>query len=596
MTRNRTAEGGWLIDRASTGSFTFDGRRVPFLAGDTVASALLAAGDPLVGRSFKLHRPRGLFAPGAQEPNALVVLNDGGRLTPNARATTIPATPGLQVRSQNRWPSLRHDAFGLLDLARAVLPAGFYYKTFMWPASQWLRYERLIRKLAGLGPPPRMADPDIYARRHGHTDVLVAGGGPAGLAAALAAGRAGMDVVLAHSGPAFGGGLHDRGDGPHRAWLAETLQALAALPNVRLLANTTVAGYYDNQTLTLAERPCDAAPVGDGKPVERFWQIHAERVVIATGAHERPLLFADNDRPGVMLASAARRYLWRYGVLAGRTPVIFGSDDTIYELAADLTAAGATVRAIVDLRPDPGAAARRAEAAGLPTFAGAMVARAHGKRRVTAAEIWRLGPRPHLVETMQADAILTAGGFGPTLQLHAQARGALLWDPDFRAFLPGPPVADNRSAGGARGVFDLQAAIRDGDEAGANAPLPLRPPPPRGRRPGALGLAEPDRRAALRRSPERRRGQGHRARRPRRLPLHRTCEALHDPWHGHGSGQACRADRLGAAGGGDRKGHRGDRRHHLPPARDACDLRRGRRRRFRRGRPRHTPHRRRRLA
>ena len=475
---NRAQAGGWLIDRSRTETFRFDGRPIAFHPGDSLASAFLASGRQLVGRSFKLHRPRGVYAAGAGEPNALVAVGDGARLTPNVRATVAPARPDLSVRSQNNWPTLGWDVFGALDGARALLPAGFYYKTFMWPASQWLRYEKYIRKMAGLGPPPAEADADIYARRHAHTDVLVAGGGPAGLAAALAAAEAGQDVMLAHAGPVFGGGINDRPAGPHRDWLDATLAKLAALPNVRLMPNTTVAGYYEHELLTLAERASDAPDRPANAPAERFWQVRAGRTVIATGAIERPLLFADNDRPGVMLSGAARAYLWRYGVLAGRAPVLFGADDGLYALAREFVAAGAQVRAVVDLRAEPGAAADALAGDGVRVERGAMVARAVGRRRVDGAEIWRMrAGEPYLVETLGCDAILIAGGFGPALQLHAQARGALVWDEALATFLPGATSARNRSVGAARGVFDIDAAIADGTAAGADEPAPDRVPP-----------------------------------------------------------------------------------------------------------------------
>ena len=475
---NRVADGGWLIDRARTEQFSFDGRPVAFHPGDSIASALLASGEKLVGRSFKLHRPRGVFALGAGEPNALVTLGAGARMTPNARATVTPAAPGLQVSSQNRWPSLSHDAFGALDCVRALLPAGFYYKTFMWPASQWMRYERYIRRMAGLGPAPREADADAYSRRATHAGLLVAGGGPAGLAAALQAGEAGEDVILAQSGPVFGGGLNDLGDGPHRQWLRETLARLEAMPNVRLMANTTVSGAYEHDLYTLSERIGDRAARAADIPAERFWHVSAKRLVIAAGAIERPLLFADNDRPGVMLAGAAAGYLWRYGVVAGRAPVLFGADDRIYAIAEDMRAAGAAVRAVVDPRNDPGPAAARLAAKGVRVEAGAMVARAHGAKAVTGAEIWRIdAPEPYMIETLATDAILTSGGYGPALQLHAQARGALEWDARLNAFAPGAATGPIRSAGAARGVLDLAAAIEDGAAAGADGPVPERPAP-----------------------------------------------------------------------------------------------------------------------
>ena len=472
---NRSDTGGWLIDRSCVEIFTFDGREIPFHPGDTVASALLAAGETLVGRSFKLHRPRGIFGLGAEEPNALLTLGAGPTLTPNARATMIPAKPGMQVSSQNRWPSLKHDAFGLLDKVKAVLPAGFYYKTFMWPASRWMTYEKYIRRMAGLGPAPRERDTEEYARRNVHCDVLIAGGGPAGLAAAQVAAANGQFVILAHARPSFGGGVHSMPQGPHRRWFQDTLARLEAMPNVRLMTSTTVAGYYEHELLTLCERVRDHDSALGTAPTERFWEVRAGRVIIATGAIERPLLFANNDRPGIMLASAAQGYLWRFGVLAGQAPVLFGGDDSLYPLARALKDAGAAVRAVVDLRSDPGLVAAAYVADGGKVIAGAMVAKAHGAKRVSSAEVWRIdGGAPQVQETIPTDAILISGGFGPSLQLHAQSKGALVWDEGLGSFVPGAPNGANCSIGGARGVFDLPNAIADGVAAGKAEPLPER--------------------------------------------------------------------------------------------------------------------------
>lgn len=477
---NRTEAGGWLIDRSRVEIFTFDGREIPFHPGDTVASALLASGETLVGRSFKLHRPRGIFGLGAEEPNALLTLGAGATLTPNARATMIPAKPGMQVSSQNRWPSLKHDAFGLLDKVKAVLPAGFYYKTFMWPASRWMTYEKYIRRMAGLGPAPRQRDTEQYARRNAHCDVLIAGGGPAGLAAAEAAAQNGQSVILAHARPSFGGGVHSLQQGPHRQWLQDTLARLEAMPNVRLMTSTTVAGYYEHELVTLSERVRDRDSTLNTAPTERFWEVRTGRVIIATGAIERPLLFVNNDRPGVMLASAAMGYLRRYGVLAGQAPVLFGGDDSLYPLARALEDAGAHVRAVIDLRFDPGPVAGAYAANGGKVVAGAMVARAQGAKRVTGAEIWSLGgQQPYLHKTIPTDAIFVTGGLGPSLQLHAQSKGELLWDEDLGAFIPGAANGANRSIGGARGVFDIAAAIADGTAAGRGEDQPERAVTPR---------------------------------------------------------------------------------------------------------------------
>jgi len=321
-------DGAGDIDRSAPLKFTFDGRRYEGFRGDTLASALLANGVHLVGRSFKYHRPRGIMAAGSEEPNALIQLGDGNRTDPNIRATRIELRDGLVATSQNRWPCLKFDIGSVNNLLHRFLPSGFYYKTFMWPASWWLKYEHWIRRAAGLGKAPTGRDPDRYEKRHGHVDVLIAGGGPAGLAAALAAGRAGARVMLADENPEFGGALlADRDqsiDGePALDWVRRAVAELEAMPEATLLRRATVSGYYDHNYITILERVSDhlgAAP--DHAPRQRLWKLRAKQVVLAAGALERPLVFADNDRPGIMLSSAARTYLNRLGCTRRPGPAV----------------------------------------------------------------------------------------------------------------------------------------------------------------------------------------------------------------------------------------------------------------------------------
>ncbi|MEQ1731700.1 MAG: 2Fe-2S iron-sulfur cluster-binding protein, partial [Vicinamibacterales bacterium] len=343
----RLASGGSNVDRTQALRFEFDGAGFEGLAGDTLASALLANGVHLLARSFKYHRPRGVFSAGSEEPNALVQLARGARTEPNVRATTQEVYEGLVAASQNRSPSLRFDIGAVNDLMSRFLPAGFYYKTFMWPPTPawWLKYEHLIRHAAGMGRAALEPDPDRYEHRHAHCDVLVIGGGLAGLAAARAAARAGARTILCDENPWWGGGVCADAvtidDQAAAQWVAETIKDLAAMPDVTLLPRTTAFGYYDGNLVGALERVADhlAAPPPHA-PRQRFWMIRAKAVVLASGAHERGIAYANNDVPGTMLASAAATYVKRYAVRPGKRAVVFTNNDGAYADALALHAAG----------------------------------------------------------------------------------------------------------------------------------------------------------------------------------------------------------------------------------------------------------------
>ncbi|HVP33513.1 MAG TPA: sarcosine oxidase subunit alpha family protein [Steroidobacteraceae bacterium] len=492
----RTPFGG-RIERSRVVNFSFDGRRFRGCAGDTLASALLANGVHLLGRSFKYHRPRGVLAAGAEEPSALVtVRRDEARCTPNLRATQLELYEGLEAFSQNRWPTLGFDLGAVNDLLAPFIPAGFYYKTFMWPRSawQWL-YEPRIRAAAGLGRAPSRPDPDRYAGRFAHCDVLVVGAGPAGLAAAHAAAAGGARVVLCDEQSEPGGSLlSDRaGDEPTlegrpaSLWLSETVGALARHPRVTLLTRTTAFGYFPHNLVGLCERLTDhrAAPHPDA-PRERLWQVRAREVVLAAGAIERPLVFPGNDRPGIMLAGAARTYLHRYGVVPGTRVVVVTACDEAYRAALDLEHAGVTVAAIADVRPHAGPWAQRALEAGVPVLPGVTVLGTSGRRRVASVELGRIeAGRVSATETQPCDLLLMSGGFTPSVHLHSQSRGKLLWDEGLQAFLPGEPAERTVSAGACRGVFGLDAAFADGAAAGGAAARAALAPGRRGVHAGA---------------------------------------------------------------------------------------------------------------
>jgi sarcosine oxidase, subunit alpha len=480
MSQSMRVSSGGRIDRTRAISFTFDGRRLSGFEGDTLASALLANGVHLVGRSYKYHRPRGILTAGPEEPNALVGVRQGkGRFTPNLRATQVLLREGLEVTSQNRWPSLGFDLGALTGLGGKLLSAGFYYKTFMGPKlagqAAWHKlFEPAIRHMAGLGPAPTEPDPDSYAQFHDHCEVLVVGAGPAGIAAALAAAQAGGRVILCDEQSEPGGSLlaeaSARIDGlPAQEWLARSLTTLAAMPQVRVMPRTQAFGYFAQNHVALCEQvePDARAKMPRERlgqtPRERLWQVRAQRVILATGAIERPLVFANNDLPGVMLADAARVYLNRYGVRVGQRAVIVTAHDSAYRAALDLHAAGIEIAMIADLRPQAvGALPDAARAAGLPVIAGAGVIGSSGKLRVAAVTL-RLGGKD---TTLACDALLMSGGWTPSVHLYSQSRGKVVFDEARQIFVPGAPVQEGASVGACRGAFGIAAALDEGAAAG----------------------------------------------------------------------------------------------------------------------------------
>jgi len=474
----RTAAGG-RIDRSQRLRFEFDGRSYEGVAGDTLASALLANGVHLTGRSFKYHRPRGILAAGAEEPNALVTVSrDAARLTPNLRATQVELYDGLIAESQNRWPSLQTDVGRINDWLSSFFPAGFYYKTFMWPRKAWnALYEPVIRRAAGLGRAPVHADPDRYAQRYGHCDVLVVGAGPAGIAAALAAADGGARVMLCDETAEFGGSLLSDtaasidGQNP-AAWVEQSVAALQANKRVTLLPRTTAFGYFPHNLIGLNQRLTDhVARPAPNQPRERLWQVRARAVVLATGAIERPLVFPGNDRPGIVLAGAAHTYLNRYGVRIGTRVVVVTSGDEAYQAALDLKAAGVSVEAIADLRAEtPGDLPDAARSAGIEVLAGSTVLGTDGELRVTAIHLGRV--QDGAVQSgrrIACDTVLMSGGYTPSVHLFSQSRGRLTWNPELNAFIPGASAENERSAGACRGVYALSEVLADGAAAGAAA-------------------------------------------------------------------------------------------------------------------------------
>jgi heterotetrameric sarcosine oxidase alpha subunit len=453
VSTHRLAHGG-LIDRGRPLSFRFDGRSHAGFAGDTLASALVANGIRLVGRSFKYHRPRGILTAGSEEPNALVELRTAERREPNTRATVTELYEGLVAASQNRWPSLAFDVGAVNDRFSRFLVAGFYYKTFMWPARFWeALYEPLIRRAAGLGRAAGAPDPDHYEKAFAHCDVLVIGGGPAGLMAALAAGRAGARVILADEDFRLGGRLLAERceiDGrPGAEWAAGIEAELSSMPEVRIMRRTTVLGGYDHGQYSAVERVNDHVPVPPAhQPRQRSWKIVAKRAVLAAGAIERGIAFGDNDRPGVMLAGAARAYINRYAAAPGKRLAVFTNNDDGLRTAADARAAGVEVAAVIDSR------------------SGARVVTVRGGHAMRAIAIRDADGR---ARTLECDALAVSGGWDPAVHLTCHLGGKPVWNEDIAAFVPGRLPLGMLVAGAASGAMTLSRCLTGGIAAGAMA-------------------------------------------------------------------------------------------------------------------------------
>ncbi|WP_298857681.1 sarcosine oxidase subunit alpha family protein [uncultured Sulfitobacter sp.] len=438
--------------------FRFDGVGYNGRVGDTVASALLANGVHLMGRSFKYHRPRGVLTAGSEEPNALITVGRGAHAEPNVRATVQEVYDGLEVFSQSAWPSLKFDAMAVNDLAAPFLVAGFYYKTFMWPKAFWEKvYEPVIRRAAGLGALSGKHNPDTYDKAFAFCDLLVVGSGPAGLMAATVAAEAGLDVILCDEDARMGGRLlaevEDVDGLPAAEWAAAQIEKLAAMPNVRLMTRTTVTGAYDGGVFGALERVTHHVP-RSAAPIECFWRITARRAVLCAGALERPIAFENNDRPGVMMAGAVRAYVNRWGVAAGQSVVVFGNNDDAHRTARDLHGAGVTVAALIDSRAD-------AEVGDVPypVHRGAHVVGTKGRMALREVMV-RKGAAEFSV---RADCLAMSGGWNPTVHLTCHMNGRPQWREDIAAFVPTPNAVPTLEAVGAcNGAFSTAACLAEG--------------------------------------------------------------------------------------------------------------------------------------
>ncbi|MEM7191755.1 MAG: 2Fe-2S iron-sulfur cluster-binding protein, partial [Pseudomonadota bacterium] len=471
----RLATGGRLIDRTNAKSFTFNGKRMRGFSGDTLASALLANDQMLVGRSFKYHRPRGIVASGPEEPNALMNLGSDRTFEPNARATTTELFDGLSAQSQNHWPILEFDIGAINARLSRFLPAGFYYKMFIHPRPFWKHiYEPFIRQSAGLGKAPKARDADTYEHLYAHCDVAVVGGGIAGLQAARVAAHAGGRVIVMEQSAHWGGRAPVDGDvidgQAAETWVEAAVNELAAMGNVTLLSRTMGAGIYDHGMIMGYERLTDHAPDLDG-PRHRLWRIRARQIITATGAIERPLSFAGNDIPGVMLASAVRDYLADYAVSPGDRTVVVANNDSAYATALMIKAAGLEVPCIVDAREAAGALAEKARAMGIRVELGRAIAKVKGGKRVEGISLCAQAGEGAVLEEIACDAVAMSGGWSPVVHLWSHCGGKLSWDDAGAMFVPDgakPPVgADGAgfvsTAGAASGALSAAAALIDAD-------------------------------------------------------------------------------------------------------------------------------------
>lgn len=453
---SRLPKGG-LIDRDTRLSFEFDGKEFYGHPGDTLASALLANDVRLMGRSFKYHRPRGVVTAGSEEPNALMEIGEGAERSPNTRATTQEIYDGLVAHSQNRYPNLKFDLLGGLDVLSPFLGAGFYYKTFMWPAAFWERvYEPLIRRAAGLGALSGDDDPATYDKAWAHCDLLIIGAGPAGLMAALVAGRSGAKVILADEDFVLGGRLNSEqlevGDQSGADWAVETVAELISLPNVTVMPRTTITGVYDGNTYSGLQRLGDHSAPSD-RPRQCFWRIIAKQTILATGAIERPIAFPNNDRPGIMMAGAVRSYANRFGVAAGARVAVFTNNDDGWRTARDLKNAGIPVSALIDTRADV------SPDVDCPVYTGAEIVNTGGRLGLERLSVRVNGE----VQQINADCLAVSGGWNPSLHLTCHKGGKPEWREDIAAFTPKTnAVANLVAVGAANGSFSTHGALSEG--------------------------------------------------------------------------------------------------------------------------------------
>ena len=499
----RLASGGRLLNRGRALEFQFNGKRLKGFEGDTLASALLANDQMMVGRSFKYHRPRGVVASGAEEPNALVNLGKGGKFEPNQRTTTTELFDGLYATSQNHWPTLEFDIGAINAVFARFLPAGFYYKTFLFPRPFWKHiYEPFIRQSAGLGKAPKDRDADTYEHFYFYADVVVIGGGIAGLQAALEAGKSGARVMVMEQTAEWGGravvdGVEIAGR-PAAEWVTAAVQTLEKMENVTLRTRCMGAGVYDHGYILGYERLTDHDPELKG-PRHRLWRIRAKQTITATGAIERPLSFAGNDLPGVLLAGAVRDYLVNWGVSVGDRTVVVTNNDDAYRTAIALVNAGLSVPAIIDARPEgAGALGAEAKAKGIRVEEGKAIVKVKGKTRVTGVALCLQAGEGAVIDEIACDCVAMSGGWSPVVHLWSHCGGKLKWDEAQAMFRPDPARAPTGAdgegfvltAGTASGELATTAVLADATAAGRAAAKAAGLKPKNGKAPVANDAEE----------------------------------------------------------------------------------------------------------
>ena len=474
MSKNLRVKTSKFIDETTRVSFKFNSKNYYGYKGDTLASALIANGIHLVGRSFKYHRPRGIMTAGSEEPNAIVQLNNNSALSePNVRATEVEIYDGLEASSQNCWPSVNFDIGGINNFLSPLLPAGFYYKTFMWPASFWEKYEYFIRKSAGLGKSPAAPDPDIYDHKYIHCDVLVIGGGISGIMAAKTAAQNGLNTLLVEEKPNLGGTTIYQNSEQHKInnqtssiWLEKEIANLESLDNLEIKTRTSVAAFHGYNFLLARENLTDHLPIKDrtNKVRQRLLKIRAKKVITATGSLERPLVFNNNDRPGILLSSAIKKYIDFYGVSCGENNVLFTNNDSAYETALSLFKKGIRVKAIVDIREQPSSKIiEEVESNGIKIYKEYTVVNTEGYKKINKISIMQLSKDGQSVIgskiDLDCDCLGLSGGWTPAVHLFTQSGGKLRFRDEDQVFIPNHYPSKQISIGSCNGDFELDEIL-----------------------------------------------------------------------------------------------------------------------------------------